>query len=154
MPKIKETKNRIIIHVGNLYKQYSPSKNWTFRIQDVGKPKLAERIAVKRRNKWQTYAWSFSNSQIKKVKKTLYIYDKKAYEILQKIHSDLKGYRIIPEFEIKQKPILSNPPHWYFPISYKEMRRRKLEHNKKALKKIGLTVEDLNKKYKPKRNRR
>jgi len=41
------------------------------------------------------------------------------------------------------KKNLSNPPHWYFPISYKEMRRRKLENTKKALKDMGLKISDL-----------
>lgn len=49
---------------------------------------------------------------------------------------------------------MENPPHWYFPISYKEMHRRRMKNIDKALKKIGLTRKDLEKKYKNCGNRR
>jgi len=44
---------------------------------------------------------------------------------------------------------LRNPPHWYFPVSYREIVRRKMKNIEKALEKIGLTFEDLDK-IKPK----
>lgn len=41
-----------------------------------------------------------------------------------------------------------NPPHWYFPISYEEILKRKMENIDIALKKIGMTKKELNEKYK------
>jgi len=41
-----------------------------------------------------------------------------------------------------------NPPHWYFPISYKEMHKRRMANIDRALKKIGMTRKRLNEKYK------
>ena len=41
-----------------------------------------------------------------------------------------------------------NPPHWYFPISYEELHRRKMANIDRALKKIGMTRKELNEKYK------
>ena len=100
MPKIKLTKNRIVVHVGDLWKKYHRSKNkkaWTFRIQDVGRSKHSERIAVKYRGKWRTYAWSFSKEQVKKKGRTLIAKDPKAYEILKRLKKmgELKGYKIV-----------------------------------------------------------
>ena len=41
-----------------------------------------------------------------------------------------------------------NPPHWYFPISYREMCKRRRANTDRALKKIGMTRKKLNEKYK------
>lgn len=46
-----------------------------------------------------------------------------------------------------------NPPHWYFPISYEEMHRRRMANIDRALKKIGMTRKKLNEKYKHLENR-
>ena len=55
MPKIKVTPNRVVIHVGKWWRKYrkEPEEFEAFRIQDVGRPKKSERIAVKLENgKW------------------------------------------------------------------------------------------------------
>jgi len=36
-----------------------------------------------------------------------------------------------------------DPPHWYFPISRKEMQKRRMKNINKALKGMGLTKKDL-----------
>jgi len=38
---------------------------------------------------------------------------------------------------------IENPPHWYFPISKREMHRRRMKNIDKALKKMGMTRKDL-----------
>ena len=94
MPKVKETRNRIIIHVGDLWKKYHKHKNsFIFRIHDVGRKGKSERIAVKYRGRWRTYAWSFSKDQVVKVGRNLLVYDDKAYDIIKKLKSsgDLKA---------------------------------------------------------------
>ena len=98
MPKIKETKNRIIIHVGDYWKKYRKRKEtFKFRIHDVGRKGKSERIAAYIKGKWVTYAWSFSKDQVVKVGRNLLVYDDKAYDILKKLKSsgELKGYKII-----------------------------------------------------------
>jgi len=76
-------------------------------------------------------------------------YNDKVREYWKKEYERDKNEEKAKEEKIEEKEIqspkkdLSNPPHWYFPISYKEMRRRKLENTKKALKDMGLTFSDL-----------
>lgn len=43
---------------------------------------------------------------------------------------------------------IENPPNWHFPISYREMRKKRMRNMEKALRKIGMTKKELNKKYK------
>ena len=103
MPKVKETANRIVVHVGDLWRRYhraSPKtkRRWKFRIKDVGRLRHSELILCKPPNgKWQTYAWSFSKGQVKKGKRKLLIYDAKAFEILQKLkeNDDLRGWKLV-----------------------------------------------------------
>ena len=59
----------------------------------------------------------------------------------------VKKYRHL-EYEESKK--YSNPPNWHFPISKREMHRRRMKQIDKALKKLGLTREELNKMHKPK----
>jgi len=103
MPKVKESPNRVIVHVGDLWKKYhraSPKvrKRWQFRIKDVGRVKHSELILCKPPNKdWQVYAWSFSKKQVKKGKRSLLVYDAKAFEILQglKESGELRGWKLV-----------------------------------------------------------
>jgi len=102
MPKVKTTRNRIVIHIGDLYRRYHRSKHrkpWVFRVHDVGRSGHSERIAVKYHGRWRTYAWSFSKQQVKKTGRTLIVYDDKAYEILSRLkrNGELRGYKIIKE---------------------------------------------------------
>jgi len=102
MPKVKETPNRIVVHVGEWWKRYhraSPKvrKRWKFRIKDVGRTKHSELILCKPPNKdWKMYAWSFSKRQVKKGKRSLLVYDAKAFEILQglKKSGELKRWKL------------------------------------------------------------
>ena len=41
--------------------------------------------------------------------------------------------------------VLKNPSHWYFPISYREMHKRRMRNIDRALRKIGLTRAELKK---------
>ena len=96
MPKIKETENRIIVHVGDIWNTYDISK-LKFRTHDVGKPSNTLRIGCKvPHGKWHTYAWSFLKTQVSKSARTLICKDKNAYDILNKMKEggDLKGYRL------------------------------------------------------------
>jgi len=102
MPKIKETTNRVIVHTGNWWKRYQSARTkslWQFRIKDVGRLKHSELILCKPPNSasWHTYAWSFSNQQVKKNNRKLIVYDKKAFEILAKMKEkgELKGYAVV-----------------------------------------------------------
>ena len=103
MPKVKETANRVVVHVGNLWKRYhraSPKvrKRWTFRIKDVGRVKHSELILCKPPNgEWQTYGWSFSKKQVKKGKRKLIVSDVKAFEILQRLKEagELRGWKLV-----------------------------------------------------------
>lgn len=100
MPKVKEWKraNRLIIHVGELWKQYDKHpEQFEFRQHDVGRKEFTYRIPCKYRNKWHTYAWSFLKSQVSKSDRTLICKDKSAYDILSKMKEkgDLKGYKVI-----------------------------------------------------------
>jgi len=103
MPKVKETANRVVVHVGDLWKKYHRAsskikKRWQFRIKDVGRVKHSELILCKPPNdEWQAYAWSFSKKQVKKGKRKLIVSDAKAFEILQKLkeEGDLKGWKIV-----------------------------------------------------------
>jgi len=102
MPKVKETANRTVVHVGDLWRRYHRAslktrRRWKFRIKDVGRLRHSELILCKPPNgKWQTYAWSFSKGQVKKGKRKLLIYDAKAFEILQKLKEsgDLRGWKL------------------------------------------------------------
>ena len=38
---------------------------------------------------------------------------------------------------------LDNPPHWYFPISRREMQKRRMKSIDRALKDMGMTRRDL-----------
>jgi len=38
-----------------------------------------------------------------------------------------------------------NPPHWYFPISHREMQKRRMKNIDRALKDMGMTRKDLKK---------
>jgi len=100
LPKIKVTKNRIRIHVGNWWKKYkrNPDLFEEFRIHDVGREQKSERVSAKVKGKgWITYAWDFDKSQVEKVGKTLIVKDQKALEIIQKLkqQGELKGYKIL-----------------------------------------------------------
>ena len=102
MPKIKETTNRTIVHTGNWWKRYQSARTkslWQFRIKDVGRLKHSELILCKPPNSasWHTYAWSFSNQQVKKNNRKLIVSDKKAFEILMKMKEkgELKGYTVV-----------------------------------------------------------
>jgi len=102
MPKIKQTANRVIVHAGNWWKRYQSARTkslWQFRIKDVGRLKHSELILCKPPNSasWHTYAWSFSNQQVKKNNRKLIVYDKKAFEILAKMKEkgELKGYAVV-----------------------------------------------------------
>ena len=104
MPKIKQTANRVIVHAGDWWKRYHRASQktkslWQFRIKDVGRLKHSELILCKPPNSasWHTYAWSFSNQQVKKNNRKLIVYDKKAFEILAKMKEkgELKGYAVV-----------------------------------------------------------
>ena len=101
MPKIKVTPNRVVIHVGKWWRKYrkEPEEFDAFRIQDVGRPKKSERIAVKLENgKWVTYGWSFSKDQVRynPDTKELFVFDGKAFDIIKKLkqQGELKGIKI------------------------------------------------------------
>jgi len=90
------------VHAGNWWQRYQSAKTkalWQFRIKDVGRTKHSELILCKPPNSasWHTYAWSFSNQQVKKVNRKLIVYDKKAFEILMKMKEkgELKGYGLV-----------------------------------------------------------
>jgi hypothetical protein len=96
MPKIKESKERILIHVSDIWKRKNIS-GWNFRWHDVGKKGGTMRMACQIPNKgWHTYAWSFLKSQVTKSGRTLICKDKNAYDILFKMKEggDLKGYKV------------------------------------------------------------
>ena len=96
MPKIKESKERILIHVADIWKRKYIA-GWNFRWHDVGKKGRTLRMACQIPNKgWQTYAWSFLKSQVSKSGRTLICKDKNAYDILKKMKDggDLKGYKV------------------------------------------------------------
>jgi len=96
MPKVEETKNRIIVRVGDTWKK--GHANWKFRYHDVGRSKNTLRLSSKSpRGRWMTYAWSFTKEQVMKIGRSLLVYDQKAFDILKrmKINGDLKGYRIV-----------------------------------------------------------
>ena len=104
MPKIKQTSNRVIVHVGKFWQRYhSASRNtkplWQFRIKDVGRASHSELILCKppRSASWHTYAWSFSNQQVKRANRKLVVYDRKAFEILKRLKDkgELKGYSMV-----------------------------------------------------------
>jgi len=102
MPKVKQTANRIVVHTGNWWKCYQSARTkslWKFRIKDVGRLKHSELILCKPPHSasWHTYAWSFSNQQVKKNKRKLMIYDRKAFDILMKMKEkgELKGYAVV-----------------------------------------------------------
>ena len=104
MPKVKQTANRVIVHAGNWWQRYHSASAktkalWQFRIKDVGRLKHSELILCKPPNSasWHTYAWSFSNQQVKKANRKLIVYDKKAFEILMKMKEkeELKGYGLV-----------------------------------------------------------
>lgn len=107
MPKVKETKNRIIVHVGDAWKTVDKwKKGYDWATHDVGKKGFTQRIAVraveqrrKRGEKWQTYAWSFTKKQVALKKRSLTCHDKSSCEILGKMHDegDLKGYALYIE---------------------------------------------------------
>ena len=96
MPKVKVTKNRVVVHVGDLWKKYKQGAKMEFRVHDVGRRGKSERIAVKYRGRWYDYAWSFDKEQVKVKGKKLVCYDPKAYEILAylKKSGDLKGWKV------------------------------------------------------------
>ena len=102
MPKVKETYERILVHVGDLWKRntmigLNMPKSWNFRWHDVGKKGGTMRMACQIPNKgWHTYAWSFLKSQVTKSGRILICKDKNAYDILKKMkdEGDLKGYRV------------------------------------------------------------
>ena len=104
MPKIKQTSNRVIVHVGNFWQRYhSASRNtkplWQFRIKDVGRASHSELILCKppRSSGWHAYAWSFSNQQVKRANRKLVVYDRKAFEILQRLKKsgNLRGWNLV-----------------------------------------------------------
>ncbi|RLG36582.1 MAG: hypothetical protein DRN91_07620 [Candidatus Alkanophagales archaeon] len=103
MSKVKETPNRVVVHVGDLWKKYhraSPKtrKRWQFRIKDVGRTKHSELILCKPPNKdWQVYGWSFSKKQVRKGKRSLLVHDAKAFEILQELKEsgELRGWKLV-----------------------------------------------------------
>ena len=98
MPKITETENRIIVHIGNIWKKGKKyHKDYDWRVHDIGRKGFTQRIIVKWANKWHTYAWSFLKSQVSKSNRTLICKDKNAYDILSKMKEkgDLKGYKIV-----------------------------------------------------------
>ena len=43
--------------------------------------------------------------------------------------------------------VLKDPQHWYFPISYREMYKRRMRNIDRALRKIGLTRAELKKEW-------
>ena len=102
MPKVKQTANRVIVHTGNWWKRYQSARTkslWEFRIKDVGRLKHSELILCKPPHSasWHTYAWSFSNQQVKKNNRKLIVSDRKAFEILMKMKEkgELKGYTVV-----------------------------------------------------------
>lgn len=98
MPTISESKNRIIVHVGDTWKKYEKQPElFEFRVHDIGRPGKTQRLATKYRGKWQTYAWSFTKDQVKKIKKRLFVYDTKALKLLigLKREGELKGYSVV-----------------------------------------------------------
>ena len=104
MPKVKQTINRVIVHAGNWWKRYHRASQkikalWQFRIKDVGRLKHSELILCKPPHSatWHTYAWSFSNQQVKKANRKLIVSDRKAFEILAKMKEkgELKGYTVV-----------------------------------------------------------
>jgi len=46
--------------------------------------------------------------------------------------------------------VLKDPQHWYFPISYREMYKRRMRNIDKALRKIGLARAELKKEWEKK----
>lgn len=50
--------------------------------------------------------------------------------------------------------VLKDPQHWYFPISYREMYKRRMRNIDRALRKIGLTRAELKKEWEKKNGRR
>lgn len=98
MPKVSTTKNRVIVHVGDLWKEYDKNpEDFEFRIQDTGRKGYSQRMACKRKGKWKTYAWTFSKKQVFPRKRTLYVHDDSAWKILSSLKKkgDLKGYRLV-----------------------------------------------------------
>jgi len=104
MPKVEQTVNRVTVHVGNLWEHYHKASAktkalWQFRTKDVGRLKHSELILCKPpySTSWYTYAWSFSNQQVKKNNRKLIVYDKKVFEILMKMKEkgELKGYTVV-----------------------------------------------------------
>ena len=98
MPKVKETQNQIAVHVGDVWEKYEKRpEQFEFRTHDIGKKNFTLRVAVKYRDKWQTYAYSFTKGQIKLIGRTLICKDKNAYDILSKMkeEGDLKGYKVV-----------------------------------------------------------
>lgn len=97
MPKVRETKERILIHVDDFWKRKNIA-GWNLRWHDVGKKGRTMRMACQIPNKgWQTYAWSFFKSQVSKLDRTLICKDESAYNILSKMKEkgDLRGYKVI-----------------------------------------------------------
>ena len=98
MPKISTSNNRIIIHIGNLWKKKKQIDE--FKIKDPGRVGYFQIILCNYRSKWHTYAWSFLKSQVSKSGRTLICKDKNAYDILMKMkeEKDLKGYGVFKDF--------------------------------------------------------
>ena len=96
MPKITESINRTIVHVGTLWKRKN-KQTWQYRYHDVGRPGNILRLSCKLpRAGWRTYAWSFTKQQVRKSGRLLLINDPKALQTLvaMKKKGELKGYRL------------------------------------------------------------
>lgn len=107
--KVETSKNRITVHVGDLWKLYGKQREeakneWQFRKHDVGRKGHTYRITVNpplANEGWQTYAWSFPRGTDGVVKKDrrLHVYDDEMLKILLEVQGreELKGYKIVPK---------------------------------------------------------
>jgi len=110
MPRIYETANRVRIHVGNYWKLYDehPELFEEFRVHDVGRKGMSQRISAKIKDiGWVTYGWSFSKDQVRydHDKKILYVFDKNALDIINKLKAqgEIKRVKLIKMIDKKGK---------------------------------------------------
>lgn len=153
MGKIQRNEDTITIHAGDWWKlyQYSSKNNFSaFRTYNIGPDKLVQRTDCYYKKEKITFSYTFSNEIVVLDGRTFKVYDDCAYELLKKFHKNgellnYKFYRVDEDDgTIKEKDEFSSPEHWYFPISYQIFKKRQLENTKRALAKIGKTLEDLN----------
>ena len=156
MQKIEDIKNSnyIRIHINNYWKKYrrdvKKGRKYKWKFKRVKVSDNLFKIIASRDDTNFDFAWEISKSYLSKEGKKLIVKRKEILPALKKILSEeniTDKYQIISDYDKlrkrKKKENLENPPHWYFPISYAELKGRKIENTRKAIKKLGLTLEQL-----------